>query len=135
MEPGGGTEETDVNTFRKRWNGFRKCFGGNSAGHVDRLDAGHERKGKIKDGSCIYDLSLWADGLAIYWDRKDQGISCIPKRGEQMKGIRYKEWKERKGTCHMYKLKCRKCKIRIQWSKQEFNSIGLEIVFMHNNMR
>lgn len=33
----------------------------------------------------------------------------------------------------MYKLKCRKCKIRIQWSKQEFNSIGLEIVFMHNN--
>ena len=35
----------------------------------------------------------------------------------------------------MYKLKCRKCKIRIQWSKQEFNSIGLEIVFMHNNMR
>lgn len=22
----------------------------NSAGHVDRLDAGHERKGEIKDG-------------------------------------------------------------------------------------
>lgn len=38
----------------------------NSAGHVDRLDAGHEWKGESKDGSCIYDLSLWADGLAIY---------------------------------------------------------------------
>ena len=37
-----------------------------SAGHVDRLDAGHERKEEIKDGSCIYDLSLWAEGLAIY---------------------------------------------------------------------
>lgn len=57
----------------------------NSAGHVDRLDAGHERKGEIKDGSCIYDLSLWADVLAIYQDRKDQGILCIPKRGKQMK--------------------------------------------------
>lgn len=53
--------------------------------HVDRLDAGHEWKGEIKGGSCIYDLSLWADGLAIYWVRKDQRDIVYPQRGKQMK--------------------------------------------------
>lgn len=44
----------------------RNVWEANSVGHVDRLDAGHERKGEIKDESCVYDLSLWTDGLAIY---------------------------------------------------------------------
>lgn len=30
----------------------------NSVGHIDRLDAGHERKGEIKDVSYIYGLSF-----------------------------------------------------------------------------
>lgn len=43
-----------------------KVFEANSVGHIDRLDVGHERKGEIKDMSCIYDMSFWADTLAIY---------------------------------------------------------------------
>lgn len=44
----------------------RNVLEANSVDRVDRLDAGHERKGEINDESCIYDLSLWTDGLAIY---------------------------------------------------------------------
>lgn len=38
----------------------------NSAGRINELDVGLERKGEIKDESFFYGLSLWAVVLAIY---------------------------------------------------------------------
>ena len=120
LEQGSGAEETDVNKFRK-------CFGGKLSRPCWQIGFWPWEKGR-KQGWVLH-LCFEPLGrcLAIYWDRKDQGILCIRERGKQMK-TQYREWKKKKKrTCHMCKIKWRHCKIRRKLSKQEFSSVGGKI--------
>lgn len=94
LEQGSGAEETDVNKFRK-------CFGGKLSRPCWQIGFWPWEKGR-KQGWVLH-LCFEPLGrcLAIYWDRKDQGILCIRERGKQMK-TQYREWKKKKkerATC------------------------------------